>query len=312
VEAGFTTIRNLGADDFIDVGLRNAIGAGLVPGPRMLVSAYALGARGGHSDLSGFRHDVFDEADEAKGIAVGPSGFREAVRYQVKYGADVIKFSASGGVLSVADEVDTPQLTFEEMAALVDEAHRLRKKVAAHCHGDSAAKDAVRAGVDSIEHGTFLSAETLRMMKERGTYLVPTLMAPDYMKDRLDKFPPEIAAKGRAAIAAVSRTFRDALRIGVRVGFGTDAGVYPHGGNAREFRLMAGLGMPPIEALKSATSANAELLGIATKVGALEAGKLADVVAIPGDPTADITATERVTFVMAAGRVVKGGDGTSR
>jgi imidazolonepropionase-like amidohydrolase len=305
VEAGFTTVRDVGSEDYIDVGLRNSIARGIVPGPRMLVAVHALGSRGGHADRTGIRHDLLRENGPAEGIAHGPEGFREAVRFQVKYGADVIKFCASGGVLSLADEVDTPQLTLEEMTALVDEAHRLRKKVAAHCHGDHAAREAVEAGVDSIEHGSFLTEETLSMMKKHGTYLVPTLLAGSWAGKRLDKFPPEIAAKGRKALAACSTMFRAAVRLGVKIGFGTDSAVAPHGINAKEFALMTGLGMPATSALKSATSANAQLLGISGKVGTLEAGKLADVVAVPGDPTVDITVTERVLLVMKEGKILK-------
>jgi imidazolonepropionase-like amidohydrolase len=306
LEAGFTTVRNVGSEDLLDVGLRNAINRGLVPGPRMLVSAYTLGARGGHADVTGLRHDLLvQEQGPAQGIAHGPQGFREAVRFQVKYGADVIKFCASGGVLSLADEVDTPQLTPEEMIALVDEAHRLRKKVAAHCHGDRAAQEAIRAGVDSIEHGSFLSEETLALMKSLGTVLVPTLLAGEWTGGKLHKFPPEIAVKARAAMAARSTMFRNAVRLGVRIGFGTDSAVSPHGINAKEFALMTQLGMSPLAALQSATSVDAELLGIAAKVGTLEPGKLADLIAMPGDPTADITATERIFFVMKEGKTVK-------
>ncbi len=305
VEAGFTTVRNLGADDLIDVGLRNGINHDLTIGPRMLVACQALGSVGGHSDRSGFRHDLFPQRDSLEGITTGADGFRAAVRTMVKNGADVIKFSASGGVLSLADAVDTPQLIPDEMRALILEAHRLRKKVAAHSHGDEAARWAVQAGVDSIEHGSFLEPETLGLMKERGTYLVPTLMAGHSLKHRLDTFPPEIAAKGRAALKAAGGMFREALKIGVKVGFGTDAGVFPHGQNAHEFALMTELGMKPIDALKSATSVDAELLGISDRVGTLEPGKFADLVALPGDPTEDITATERVLFVMKEGKIVK-------
>jgi imidazolonepropionase-like amidohydrolase len=306
LEAGFTTVRDVGSDDLLDVGLRNAITRGLVPGPRMLVAVHGLGARGGHADITGLRHDLLvREEGPAQGIAFGPAAFREAVRYQVKQGADVIKFCASGGVLSLADEVDTPQLTLDEMTALIDEAHRLRKKAAAHCHGDRAARDAIRAGVDSIEHGSFLSQETLELMKSRGTFLVPTLLAGEWTGGRLEKFPPEIAAKAKAALAARSTMFRIAVQLGVRIGFGTDSAVSPYGINAREFALMTGLGMPAITALKSATSADAELLGIAAKVGTIETGKFADLIAMPGDPTADITATERVFFVMKEGKIVK-------
>jgi imidazolonepropionase-like amidohydrolase len=305
LEAGFTTVRDVGSTDMLDVSLRNAIARGLVPGPRMLVAVHTLGARGGHADESGLRHDLIKELGPAEGIAYGPDGFREAVRFQVKYGADVIKFCASGGVLSLADEVDTPQLSPEEMKALVDEAHRLRKKVAAHCHGDHAAREAIEAGVDSIEHGSFLTEGTLALMKQRGTYLVPTLLAGDWIGGKIDKFPPEIAAKAKAALAARSEMFRTAVRLGVKIGFGTDSAVSPHGINAREFALMTGLGMPPIAALRSATSVDAELLGIAAKVGTLEPGKLADIIAMPGDPTVDITATARVSFVMKEGKTIK-------
>jgi imidazolonepropionase-like amidohydrolase len=305
VEAGFTTVRDVGSEDLIDIGLRNSITRGLVPGPRMLVAVHTLGARGGHADRTGIRHDLLREDGPAEGIAYGPAGFREAVRFQVKYGADVIKFCASGGVLSLADEVDTPQLTPQEIEALIDEAHRLRKKVAAHCHGDRAARDAILAGVDSIEHGSFLSEETLSLMKEKGTYLVPTLLAGEWAGRRVDRFPPEIAAKAKAALAARTTMFRAAVRLGVKIGFGTDSAVSPHGVNAKEFALMTGLGMPSIAALKAATSADAELLGIAAKVGTLEAGMLADVVAMPGNPIADIKVTEHVMFVMKEGKIVK-------
>jgi imidazolonepropionase-like amidohydrolase len=306
VEAGFTTVRDVGSDDMLDVGLRNAIAKGYVPGPRMQVCVHTLGATGGHSDRNGFRHDLFGpDRDETTGIANGPDRLRAAVRYQVKRGADVIKFCASGGVLSLADEVDTPQLTLDEMTALVDEAHRLRKKVACHCHGDVAAHDAILAGVDSIEHGSFLTVDTLQLMAQRGTYLVPTLMAPDSIMPNLAKLPPEIAAKARAANAALAGTFREAVKIGVKIGFGTDSGVSKHGDNAREFRLMVAHGMTPIAALKASTSADSELLGLSKSIGSLEPGKLADLVAIPGDPTQDITGTEHVVFVMKEGKVVK-------
>jgi imidazolonepropionase-like amidohydrolase len=304
VEAGFTTVRDVGSGDLLDVGLRNSIAKGVVPGPRMLVCVHALGAVGGHADRNGLRHDLFPQHNEAEGIASGPDRFRAAVRYQVKYGADVIKFCASGGVLSLADEVDTPQLTLDEMTALCDEAHRLRKKVACHCHGDQAARDAVYAGVDSIEHGSFLSAGTLRFMKERGTYLIPTLMAPDSIMPNLSKFPPEIAAKAVAANEALSKAFGEAVKLGVKVGFGTDSGVSKHGDNAREFVLMVKYGMTATAALKAATSVDAELLGLSKSIGTLEPGKLADLVAVPGDPVADIAATGHVVFVMKEGAVV--------
>jgi len=219
----------------------------------------------------------------------------------------VIKAAVSGGVLSLTDEVDTPQLTPAEMAALVDESHRLRKKVAVHCHGDQVAREAIDAGVDSIEHGSFMKPDTLTMMKKKGIFLTPTLMASEWIMGKIDNYPPALQAKAKAATAARSEMFRNAVKMGIRISFGTDAAVFPHGQNAKEFKLMVDLGMSPIEALKSATANDAELLGIAQKVGTLEKGKLADVIAVPGDPTTDITATERVSFVMKEGRIIRQG-----
>jgi imidazolonepropionase-like amidohydrolase len=312
VEAGFTTVRDLGSrfggsHDFVDVSMRNAISKGVFVGPRMLVATYGIGATGGHfDDTAGFRDFLFGrEPDYVDGIADGPDAIRKAVRFQIKNGADVIKAAVSGGVLSLTDEVDTPQFTPAEMAALVDETHRLRKKIAVHCHGDQAAKEAIEAGVDSIEHGSFLKPETLQLMKAKGTYLVPTLMASEWIMSKIGAYPPVLQAKARAATEARSDMFRNAVKIGVKIGLGTDAAVFPHGQNAKEFKLMVDLGMPAIEALRAGTSADADLLGISAKVGTLEKGKLADIVAIPGDPTTDITATERVSFVMKEGKVVK-------
>ena len=312
LEAGFTTVRDLGSrfvgsKEFVDVALRNTINHGVVPGPRMLVATYGIGATGGHFDpTAGFRDLLFGrEPDYSEGIADGPDAVRHAVRFEVKNGADVIKAAVSGGVLSLTDEVDTPQFTAPEIAALVDETHRLRKKVAVHCHGDQAAKDAIEAGVDSIEHGSFLKPETLQLMKTKGTWLVPTLMATEWVLAKLDSYPPALQAKGKAAGAARTEMFRNAVKLGVKIALGTDAGVYPHGQNAKEFKLMVDLGMPPIEALRAGTSSDAELFGLTSKVGTLEKGKLADIVAMPGDPITDITATERVSFVMKEGKIVK-------
>jgi imidazolonepropionase-like amidohydrolase len=314
LEAGFTTVRDLGSRfvgsrEFVDVALRNSINKGVIVGPRMLVAAKGIGATGGHFDpTSGYRDLLFGrEPDESDGIADGPDAIRKAVRFAVKNGADVIKAAVSGGVLSLADEVDTPQLTPAEMAALVDESHRLRKKVAVHCHGDQAAREAIQAGVDSIEHGSFMKPETLTLMKNKGTYLTPTLMATEYIMSKIDSYPPALQEKARAAGAARTEMFRNALKMGIKISFGTDAAVFPHGQNAKEFALMVGLGMQPIEALKSATSNDADVLGIAQKTGTLEKGKLADVIAMPGDPTADITATERVSFVMKEGKIIRNG-----
>src|SRR5215472_11426080 len=314
IEAGFTTVRDLGSrfvgsGEFVDVALRNSINKGVIVGPRMLVATKGIGATGGHFDpTSGFRDFLFGrEPDYTDGIADGPDEIRKAVRFEVKNGADVIKAAVSGGVLSLADEVDTPQLTPAEMVALVDESHRLRKKVAVHCHGDQVAREAIEAGVDSIEHGSFLKPDTLAMMKKKGTFLTPTLMASEWIMGKIDNYPAALQAKAKAAAAARSEMFRNAIKMGIKVSFGTDAAVFPHGQNAKEFKLMVDLGMNPIEALKSATANDAELLGIAQKVGTLEKGKLADVIAVPGDPTSDMTATERVSFVMKEGKVIRHG-----
>jgi imidazolonepropionase-like amidohydrolase len=306
--AGFTTVRDVGASDYIDVGLRNNISAGLIPGPRMLVAVHALGARGGHCDTTGFAYKRFgEETGIQDGIASGPDQFRDAVRFQIKYGADVIKVCATGGVLSLADEVDTPQLTQAEMDALVDEAHRLRKKTAAHAHGANGAKVAIRAGIDSIEHGSFLDEEGLRMMKERGTYLVPTLMAVESVSGKTGQrqFPPEIAAKGRAAYTAHGEMMKKAIAIGVKIALGTDSGVTPHGLNAQEFGLMVDRGMAPAAALRAGTLEGATLLGLDKTIGTIEAGKTADLVAAPGDVLANIKATEHVVFVMKEGKVYR-------
>ncbi len=307
--AGFTTVRDVGSSDYIDVGLRNAIRDGKIPGPRMLVAVHAIGSTGGHCDDGGFRHGLFGkETGPEDGVANGADAVRTAVRLNVKYGADVIKTCATGGVLSLTDDVDTPQMTQAELDALVDEAHALRRKTAAHAHGATGAKRAIRAGIDSIEHGTFLDDEALDLMKARGTVWIPTLAASWWIGQQLEHghyMPPEIAAKARAAIASIQATFQKGLAKGVKIGFGTDAAVYPHGLNAVEFGLMVKFGMKPIDALKTATSVDADLLGLANRLGTLEAGKIADVVAVPGDPTADIHQTEKVLFVMKEGVIYR-------
>jgi imidazolonepropionase-like amidohydrolase len=306
--AGFTTVRDVGSADYIDVGLRNGINNGFIIGPRMLVAVHALGARGGHCDNTGFAYQRFGpETGIQDGVASGADQFRDAVRFQVKYGADVIKVCATGGVLSLADEVDTPQLTQPEMDALVDEAHRLRKKTAAHAHGATGAKVAIRAGIDSIEHGSFLDDEALRMMKERGTYLVPTLMAAEMVsgKGNQRQFPPEIAAKGRAAYEAHSGMMKKAIAMGVKIAFGTDSAVTPHGLNAQEFGLLVDRGLTPAAALRAGTLETSTLLGLEKTIGTIEAGKAADLVAAPGDVLANIHATEHVVFVMKGGTIYR-------
>jgi imidazolonepropionase-like amidohydrolase len=304
LEAGFTTVRNVGASDFVDIGLRNAINAGVTEGPRMLTAAHGIGSPGGHFDDYPFPPERVKPEGPIQGICSGPEQCREAVRYQMKWGADVIKIAASGGVLSESDPVDVPQLTPEELSAIVTEAHKWNRKVAAHCHGDTAARLAIAAGVDSIEHGSFLTEDTLKLMKAKGVWLVPTRSAVYWVSKMADSYPPKIAAKARAAAAAHDKMFRTALRVGVPIAFGTDAGVYPHGMNAMEFGLMTDLGMTPAAALLSGTRDAAKLLGVEAEVGTLEAGKVADIVAVPGDVLTDIHATEHPVFVMHLGQVV--------
>jgi imidazolonepropionase-like amidohydrolase len=304
LEAGFTTVRNVGAADFVDISLRNAINAGVTEGPRMITAAHGIGSPGGHFDLASYPPDRVHVEGPIEGICSGPESCREAVRYQMKWGADVIKIAASGGVLSESDPVDVPQLTLEEMKAIVSEAHAWRRKVATHCHGDAAARLAIEAGVDSIEHGSFLTEDTLRLMKAKGVYLVPTRMTVLWVLKEADTYPPKIAAKARAAAAAHGDMMKAALRIGVPIALGTDAGVYPHGLNAQEFGDMTDLGMSPSAALLAGTRSAAKLLGVDADVGTLEAGKVADIVAVSGNVLTNIRSTEHPLFVMHLGRIV--------
>jgi imidazolonepropionase-like amidohydrolase len=308
--AGFTTVRDVGSNEFIDVGLRNAIRKGKIPGPRMLVSVHAIGATGGHCDpTGGYRYgQMSHESGIADGIGNSPDDMRAIVRFNVKYGADVIKVCATGGVLSESDDVDSPQLSQAELNALVEEAHALKRKTAAHAHGAEGIKRAIRAGIDSIEHGTFADDEALAMMKEHGTYLTPTLMAFQGLREAFasNKYiPPAIAPKAKAALAAIDQTVKKAIASGVRVSLGTDAGVYPHGRNAEEFGQLVARGMRPIDALRAGTSVDAELLGILVRTGTLERGKFADIVAVPGNPLEDVRMTEKVKFVMKEGKIYR-------
>ena len=306
---GFTTVRDVGSSDFLDVGLRNSIDKGIIPGPRMLVCVHAIGATGGHCDETGFRSGVFGkERGPEEGVVNGADQARYAVRLAHKYGATIIKTCATGGVLSLADAVDTPQLTQAELDAIVDEAHALKLKTAAHAHGAEGAKRAIRAGIDSIEHGSFLDDEALDMMKQRGTYYVPTLMAVQGLSEQIAKgipIPPAIKVKAEDAIAHIHQTFQRALAKNIKIGLGTDAAVYPHGRNAEEFHQMVDLGMKPLDALKAGTSADADLLGLSSKIGTLEIDKFADVVAVPGDPVENIRQTEHVFFVMKEGVIYR-------
>ncbi len=304
LQAGFTTIRDLGGSQFMNIGLREAINKGHIEGPRMLTVVNSIGTTGGHCDsTNGYIAGALSDSNENPAIGNGPDAMRAAVRWNVKYGADVIKVCATGGVMSLNNDVDSPQLTQEEMNALVDQAHSMGKKAAAHAHGPEGAKRAIRAGIDSIEHGSFLDDEGLKLMVAKGTYYVPTLMAYEGVREGIagGRLDPRVVRKGRMALDAIDLTVRRAISAGVKIAFGTDAGVYPHGRNAGEFRLLVDHGMKPLDALKSATSVTADLLGIADRLGTLTAGKLADVVAVPGDPTADIRQTEKVFFVMKEG-----------
>jgi imidazolonepropionase-like amidohydrolase len=303
LEAGVTTVRDVGSGDYISLGLRNAISAGMIPGPRMLIANYAIGSTGGHADGHPIPPQTIAPNGPLQGVCNGADECRTAVRYQIKYGADVIKFMPSGGVLSLADSVDLPELTQEEMNAIVSEAHMWNRKVAAHCHGDRAAKMAIAAGVDSIEHGSFLKDDTLAEMKARHVYLVPTLSAGEWVGAKADRYPPAIATKARAASAQMQTMFQHAVRIGVPVAMGTDAAVGPHGRNAREFLLMTRNGFNAAQALMAGTANGADLLGISALTGTLQAGKSADIVAVPGNPLEDITATERPLFVMKEGTI---------
>jgi imidazolonepropionase-like amidohydrolase len=306
LEAGITTVRDVGSGDYISLGLRNAINAGVIPGPRMLVSNYAIGSTGGHADQDPYPPQRIAVAGPLQGVCNGPDECRAAVRYQIKYGADVIKFMPSGGVLSLSDPVDAPELSQEEMNAIVSEAHAWGRKVAAHCHGDTAAKMAIAAGVDSIEHGSFLKDATLQEMKKKHVYLVATLFAGVWVGEHADEFPPAIAVKARAAAAQAQTMFQHAAKIGVPLAMGTDAGVEPHGLNAREFYLMTKNGVPPAQALIAGTANGADLLGVADKTGSLTAGKSADIIAVSGNPLSDIKTVEHPVFVMKEGTVYVG------
>ena len=305
--AGFTTIRNVGASNFDDIALRKAINEGWVSGPRMMAAAHSIGITGGHCDDNAYRPGLSD-GDYKTGIADGPEQVRAAVRYQVKYGADVIKTCATGGVLSEGDAVGATQYTYEELKAMVDEAHKLERKVAAHAHGTEGIKIAVRAGVSSIEHGSFLDVEGARMMAERGTFMVPTLMAGEQV-EKLAKngvIKGFRAEKALAAAAAMRNGLKIAVANRVLIALGTDAGVIPHGTNAREFILMVEWGgMRPMDAIIAGTLNGAKLLGWDKTIGSLAPGKLADIVAVSGDPLKDIHRVENVVFVMKNGAIYK-------
>ena len=305
LEAGFTTVRNVGASDFSDIALRNAIRDGVVPGPRILAAGNAIGITGGHCDTNGYIPGIL-EGDPENGIADGDAEIMKAVRYQVKHGADVIKTCATGGVLSEGDAVGVQQYSDEELVVLVTEAHLTGRKVAAHAHGAEGIKAALRAGVDSIEHGSMTDDEAIALFKKTGAFLVPTLMA----QESVERLANSGVLKGHRAekalfIAPVARAnIKKAIAAGVRIALGTDSGVFPHGKNAHEFELMVGLGMKPMDAILAGTKNAAELLGLEKTVGTLEAGKIADLVAVDGNPLDDVKTLTVPVFVMHEGTVV--------
>jgi imidazolonepropionase-like amidohydrolase len=304
LHAGFTTIRNVGAGSYTDVAVRDGINAGEIEGPRMLVSGPPLGITGGHCD-----NDLlpFEYHDKAQGVADGPWAARAKVREVIKYGADVIKVCASGGVLSKGDQPGTPQYSFEELQAIVTEAHKLGRKVAAHAHGTQSIKDAINAGIDSIEHSSLIDDEGIALAKQHGTYLDFDIYNDDFILQEGAKagMLPESIEKEKKIGRLQRENFRRAFQAGTKMAFATDAGVYPHGDNAKQFGKMVEWGMKPLDAIQAATVNAADLLGWADKVGAIEPGHYADIIAVNGDPLSNVRLLESVKFVMKGGAVVR-------
>lgn len=304
LEAGFTTVRNVGANGYSDIALRDAINARDVPGPRMLASGPALGITGGHAD-NNFLAPQYNWSDD--GVADGVNGVTLKVRQDIKYGADVIKFMATGGVLSEGDNPALAQYSPEEMKAIVDTAHGLDRRVAAHAHGATGIKYAVLAGVDSIEHGSYINDEDIQLMKQHGTYLVPTVYLEDWLMENLQTLglTPNMIEKAKMVLPIAQEHLSHAFKEGVKVAFGTDAAVYPHGLNAHEFGKMVSMGMTPLQSIQAATVNAADLIGWTDRVGTIEEGKFADIIAVQGDPLADVRVLENVRFVMKGGEVIK-------
>jgi imidazolonepropionase-like amidohydrolase len=304
LNAGFTTVRNVGAGNYTDVALRDGINDGDVEGPRMLVSGPPLGITGGHCDNNLL---PFEFHFKESGVADGPWEARAKVRETIKYGADVIKICASGGVLSKGDQPGTPQYTLEEMQAIAEEAHKLGRKVAAHAHGTQSIKDAIRAGIDSIEHSSLIDDEGIALAKQHGTYLVFDIYNDDYILQEGAKVGmlPESIEKEKKIGRLQRENFRHAWQSGAKIAFGTDAGVYPHGDNAKQFAKMVEWGMKPLDAIQAATIKAADLISWGEKVGAIETGHYADIIAVSGDPTSDVRTLESVKFVMKGGTAVR-------
>jgi imidazolonepropionase-like amidohydrolase len=307
--AGFTTVRNLGDANNESAALRDAINAGIVPGPRIFTAGKPIGSTGGHADPSnGMRQDLMKDLGPADGIINSPEDAVKAVREHYKMGDDVIKIMPSGGVMDEGASGDNSQLTLEEIRAVVSTAHDYGFIVAAHAHGAEAIRRAVLGGVDSIEHGTFMDAEDMKLMVEHGTYYVPTIIAGDFVAQKAKipgYYPPQVAAKAAAIGSQVQATAGRAYKAHIKMAFGTDAAVYPHGENAHEFELMVGAGIPPMYALQAATINAATLLRKDKDLGSLASGKIADVVAVPGNPLEDISVMKQVSFVMKDGVVYK-------
>jgi len=310
LEAGFTSVRNVGDNDYDSVSLRNAINAGIVPGPRIYSAGPAIGSTGGHADdTDGYRHDLAGDPGPKQNIINSPEDAWKAVRLHYKNGADLIKIMPSGGVLDESSSVDNAQLTLEEIKAVVTAAHDNGFTVAAHAHGAEGIRRAVLGGVDSIEHGTFMNDEDMKLMKERGTWYVPTIIAGKYVEEMAGTpgyYPAQIAAKAKKVGPIIQVTAGKAYKAGVKIAFGTDASVYPHGLNAREFKYMVDAGMPPLFAIQAATTHAALLLKHEGDIGSISAGRYADIVAVPGNPLDDITLLQHVQFVMKEGQVYKG------
>jgi len=302
--AGFTIVRNVGADGFADVAVRDGINNGEIPGPRMFVSGPALGITGGHCDDNLL---PFEYHHVSNGVADGPWAARAKVREVIKYGADVIKICASGGVLSKGDQPGTPQYTLEEMQAIAEEAHKLGRKVAAHAHGTQSIKDAIRAGIDSIEHSSLIDDEGIALAKQRGTYLVFDIYNDDYILQEGEKagMLPESIEKEKKLGRLQRENFRKAFQAGAKIAFGTDAGVYPHGDNAKQFAKMVEWGMKPLDAIQAATIKAADLIGLSGKTGSLESGRYADIIAVDGNPLENVSVLENVKFVMKGGAVAR-------
>jgi imidazolonepropionase-like amidohydrolase len=311
LDAGFTACRNLGAPEFVDIALKRAIDDGKIPGPRLFVACMGIGATGGHADhLTGF--SPYIHFDGFTSIADGPDEIRKAVRLRVKNGADVIKMVATAGVLSEEESVGAPQYSLEEMKVMVEEAAMWGRKVAAHAHGTEGIKRAIRAGVASIEHGSLLDDEAIQLLKDHGAYLVADIYNDDYILAEYKrlKYPDAILEKERRIGRLQRESFQRAVRAGVKIAYGTDAGVYPHGLNGKQFVHMVRWGMTPMQAIQSATTAAADLLGQTRNLGSITPGKFADLIAVSGDPLADPASLENVAFVMKGGVVYKSG-GTS-